>query len=360
MPLGPGRLVPRASATAARRGRWSSIPATPTPSPASAGVDAVEHGRRGRGARRSGASPSEIFMASTGVIGEPLDGDAHRPRARRRSPPRRRPDGLMDAAKAIMTTDTYPEGRHRARRDRRRRASTINGIAKGAGMIAPDMATMLSYVFTDAPIAAAGAAGDAVEIGRALVQRDHRRQRHLDLRHADAVRHRRRRRRRAADRGRRRSARSPPSGARSTSSCSISPIRSCATARARANSSRSRSKGAASPQGRQAHRAVDRQFAAGQDRDRRRGRQLGPRRHGGRQGRREGRARQARHLVRQDPRRPRGPARSRLRRGGGLGLHEERTRSTSPPSSASARGRATVWTCDLTKEYVAINGDYRS
>jgi glutamate N-acetyltransferase / amino-acid N-acetyltransferase len=48
-----------------------------------------------------------------------------------------------------------PQGRHRARPiDRRRATVTINGIAKGAGMIAPDMATMLSFVFTDAPIAA--------------------------------------------------------------------------------------------------------------------------------------------------------------------------------------------------------------
>ena len=59
----------------------------------------------------------------------------------------------IDAASAIMTTDTYPKGS--TRRVKLGEATvTINGIAKGAGMIAPDMATMLSFVFTDAPIAA--------------------------------------------------------------------------------------------------------------------------------------------------------------------------------------------------------------
>jgi glutamate N-acetyltransferase/amino-acid N-acetyltransferase len=64
-----------------------------------------------------------------------------------------------------MTTDTYPEGRDRAPRRSAASTVTINGMAKGAGMIAPDMATMLSFVFTDAPIAAPRAAGAAVEIG---------------------------------------------------------------------------------------------------------------------------------------------------------------------------------------------------
>ena len=58
----------------------------------------------------------------------------------------------MDAAKAIMTTDTYPKVAT-AFAKLGDTIVTINGIAKGAGMIAPDMATMLSYVFTDAPIA---------------------------------------------------------------------------------------------------------------------------------------------------------------------------------------------------------------
>ena len=110
----------------------------------------------------------------------------------------------------------------------------------------------------------------------------------------------------------------------------------------------------------QAHRAVDRQFAAGQDGDRRRGRQLGPRRHGGRQGRRAGRPRQARDLVRRHPRRAQGRARSGLRRGQDHGLHEAASEITIRVDLGLGRGEATVWTCDLTKEYVEINGDYRS
>ena len=99
-----------------------------------------------------GCKPSEVFMASTGVIGEPLptskitavlsklveQGAAGNWRA---------------AADAIMTTDTFPKAATAT-------ASidgvkvTINGIAKGSGMIAPDMATMLSFVFTDANLPA--------------------------------------------------------------------------------------------------------------------------------------------------------------------------------------------------------------
>ena len=149
---------------------------------------------------------AEIFMASTGVIGEPLDG-TRIARASGSWSGNAREDKLMDAARAIMTTDTYPKVAT-AFAPLGNTIVTINGIAKGAGMIAPDMATMLSYVFTDAPIAS-GAAGHAVEVGRALVQRDHGRQRHLDVRHADAVCDRRRRRRGPADRGRRRRALAP-------------------------------------------------------------------------------------------------------------------------------------------------------
>ena len=99
-----------------------------------------------------GCAPSEVFLASTGVIGEPLDaarftglldGMAGSAVA----------DRWADAAKAIMTTDTYPKVATRSF-EIAGRSCTINGIAKGAGMIAPDMATMLSFIVTDAPIAA--------------------------------------------------------------------------------------------------------------------------------------------------------------------------------------------------------------
>jgi len=103
-------------------------------------------------AKAIGCKPGEIFLASTGVIGEPLD--ATKFDAVLADTFARAADGpWIDAASAIMTTDTYPKGA--TRHVRLGEATvTINGIAKGAGMIAPDMATMLSFVFTDAPIAA--------------------------------------------------------------------------------------------------------------------------------------------------------------------------------------------------------------
>jgi glutamate N-acetyltransferase/amino-acid N-acetyltransferase len=99
-----------------------------------------------------GCDPKEVFVSSTGVIGEP--------------PPAEKivgalpkvvsllsPDSWEAAAKAILTTDTFPKG-----------ATAIaaidgvevrlNGFAKGSGMIAPDMATMLVYLFTDAALPA--------------------------------------------------------------------------------------------------------------------------------------------------------------------------------------------------------------
>jgi glutamate N-acetyltransferase/amino-acid N-acetyltransferase len=103
-------------------------------------------------AKAVGCKPNDVFLASTGVIGEPLNAAAFATVM----------DGLVaasapgrwhDAAKAIMTTDTFPKG---ATGTARVGKSTITlcGVAKGAGMIAPDMATMLAFVFTDAAIAA--------------------------------------------------------------------------------------------------------------------------------------------------------------------------------------------------------------
>jgi glutamate N-acetyltransferase/amino-acid N-acetyltransferase len=64
-----------------------------------------------------------------------------------------KPDFWLDAAKAIMTTDTFPKVATATARIGKATV-TINGFSKGAGMIAPDMATMLAYVFTDAPLSA--------------------------------------------------------------------------------------------------------------------------------------------------------------------------------------------------------------
>jgi glutamate N-acetyltransferase/amino-acid N-acetyltransferase len=108
-------------------------------------------------AKATGAPASEIFLASTGVIGEPLDAskfdgilDTLAAKASA--------DGLLEAAKAIMTTDTYPKVAT-AKAEIGGVEVTITGMAKGAGMIAPDMATMLSFLFTDAPIAASALQG---------------------------------------------------------------------------------------------------------------------------------------------------------------------------------------------------------
>jgi glutamate N-acetyltransferase/amino-acid N-acetyltransferase len=95
----------------------------------------------------------EIFLASTGVIGEPLDASKF-DGVLDKLVAKASPDGLLEAARAIMTTDTYPKVAT-ATVEIAGVPVTINGMAKGAGMIAPDMATMLSYVFTDAPISAA-------------------------------------------------------------------------------------------------------------------------------------------------------------------------------------------------------------
>jgi glutamate N-acetyltransferase/amino-acid N-acetyltransferase len=118
-------------------------------------------GRRGREtvrlsaamvARAVGCRPREVYLASTGVIGEPLDPKKFEGVVDRLAA-EVAPDRWPDAARAIMTTDTYPKLATRSAMLGGVKVA-INGIAKGAGMIAPDMATMLSFVVTDAPIAA--------------------------------------------------------------------------------------------------------------------------------------------------------------------------------------------------------------
>ena len=103
-------------------------------------------------AKATGAPLSEIFIASTGVIGEPLDATKF-DGVMDQLVEKAEPEGLLDAARAIMTTDTFPKVA-KAKAMIGGVEVVISGMAKGAGMIAPDMATMLSFVFTDAPIAA--------------------------------------------------------------------------------------------------------------------------------------------------------------------------------------------------------------
>ena len=99
-----------------------------------------------------GCKASDVFLASTGVIGEPLPAEKIT-KILGRVAEDASASGWRAAAEAIMTTDTYPKlATATAAIDGVK--VTLNGIAKGSGMIAPDMATMLAFVFTDAMLPA--------------------------------------------------------------------------------------------------------------------------------------------------------------------------------------------------------------
>jgi len=104
-------------------------------------------------AKAAETTAAKIFLASTGVIGEPLDATKFNgvldDLAKTATP-----EGWDTAARAIMTTDTFPKVATATVKLGKAKV-TINGMAKGAGMIAPDMATMLAFIFTDAPLSAA-------------------------------------------------------------------------------------------------------------------------------------------------------------------------------------------------------------
>lgn len=117
-----------------------------------AGRDAVE-AMAARTAELVDAEAHEIFVASTGVIGETLP-VAVVVKALPAMTDSLKSDSWHDAAQAIMTTDTFPKGSS-VMTSIAGTPVTITGIAKGSGMIAPDMATMLAYVFTDATLPAA-------------------------------------------------------------------------------------------------------------------------------------------------------------------------------------------------------------
>ncbi|RSU60289.1 bifunctional glutamate N-acetyltransferase/amino-acid acetyltransferase ArgJ [Sphingobium yanoikuyae] len=93
--------------------------------------------------------PSDIFVSSTGVIGVPLPID--KAEAGLEAAFVAAPCGWEDAANTIGTTDTYAKGAHVSAMIGDTRVDLV-GIIKGSGMIAPDMATMLGYIFTDAAI----------------------------------------------------------------------------------------------------------------------------------------------------------------------------------------------------------------
>ena len=99
-------------------------------------------------AKTVGIPASRVFTASTGVIGEPLPHEKIIAKLDELNGALTA-EAIKGAAKAIMTTDTFPKGAGRQIEIDGKTVS-ISGIAKGSGMIAPDMATMLVYIFTDA------------------------------------------------------------------------------------------------------------------------------------------------------------------------------------------------------------------
>ena len=117
-----------------------------------AGKEVVER-TAAAAARLLGCDPRQIFISSTGVIGEPPPGEKI-VGALPKLVEGLTVDSWERAARAILTTDTFPKGATAT--------ATIDGVkvrlsgfAKGSGMIAPDMATMLAYIFTDATLPAA-------------------------------------------------------------------------------------------------------------------------------------------------------------------------------------------------------------
>src|SRR5688500_17477481 len=133
-----------------RGGRLRAVVVNSKVSNVATGAAGVEHARRmaRAAARELGTSAEKVLVSSTGVIGVPL-------------PIEKIERGIvgmgadlvadpMVGAQGIMTTDTYPKALSCAVGD-----ATITWVAKGAGMIAPNMATMLAYVFTDAALPAA-------------------------------------------------------------------------------------------------------------------------------------------------------------------------------------------------------------
>ena len=101
-------------------------------------------------ASATGVPAARVFTASTGVIGEPLPFDRITAKLGELNGALSA-GAISDAARAIMTTDTYPKG-SAASCEIDGKTVKIAGFAKGSGMIAPDMATMLVYIFTDARV----------------------------------------------------------------------------------------------------------------------------------------------------------------------------------------------------------------
>ena len=311
----------------------------------------------GAAAKLFDGKPKQIFQASTGVIGEPLDPEPII-KALNEAGRRLREDAWADAARAIMTTDTFAKAATVTAKIGRSTV-TINGIAKGSGMIAPDMATMLVFLFTDAKLPARVLQKLLIgEHGQEL-QLHHSRWRYLDFGHGFALRHR-------CGRGSFR----PPFAAMeiraskalprpSTLCASISRIRSSRTARGRRSSSKSRSpvrnhdKAARRIGMAIANSPLVKTAIAGEDAN-------------------WGR------IVMAIGKSGEKAERDRLKiKIGGMSVAKNGMRDPTYKEAeimphmkgrsiaiaadvGVGRGKATVWTCDLTHRYIDINGSYRS
>ena len=126
-------------------------------------------------------APEDVLVASTGVIGAPLPMDkiaSAAPVLASHISPR----GLDAFSRAIMTTDTVPKLVQR-RADIDGRPVTLVAVAKGAGMIRPDMATMLCFVCTDGPHPGTPASAESEKCRGSLIEPHHRRWRYQHQRH---------------------------------------------------------------------------------------------------------------------------------------------------------------------------------
>ncbi len=200
------------------------------------GASGIENAKRmtKAAALALGLRERQVMVCSTGRIGVPLPIERMEATIAQ-MPAALAPDGSRRAAEAIMTSDTFAK-EIAVEFQLGERTVRIGGIAKGAGMIDPNMATMLCFLTTDAAIGETRAAAGALGLGGAVVQPHHDRRRHEHERHRAPARERPRRiiRRWRAARPRWRS-----SSRRSTTSRATSPGSSWRTARASRSSSRS-------------------------------------------------------------------------------------------------------------------------
>ena len=309
-------------------------------------------------ARAIGCGVEEVYLASTGVIGEPLDAGrfVHLIGDLAKSV---KADAFEAAARAIMTTDTYAKLATRTT-EIGGVPIVINGFCKGAGMMAPDMATMLCFIFTDAAISQPALQGLLAGHAATDFQLHDGGWRHLDERHVLAVCHGCGGKARPA--ARERGDRSAPRGlqrAPCTICCAIWQFRSPRTARASPNSSPSRSaapragppraelrsacanspivKAAISGEDPNWGRVVMAIGKAGEAADRDKlSIWFGP------------------HIVARDGERAAEYVEETV------AAYMKNREIVIRADVGVGSGSATVWTCDLTHDYISINADYRS